>query len=457
MARKGKRTAATNINCGEGVVVAREGTQEATTITGFARHQPPTKAQGNATGTSTSGGAGAEIIIDRSEGHVGLFAPTGAGKGRNLLIPTLLWTTDAVIALDVKGELARRTARWRREALGQRVCVLDPWHNAVNAGEAATLNPLDILDPDSPSLADDAYALAGLLIAPEAGHKEVYWDESAQSTVAGLIVHVKTAPGETDRSLRRVWQLIHGDDPIYDLAVLMDTCTGMHPYARAQIAGLLSLSADNTRSCILSVIRQHLRLFGSQRVADAVATTTIDLAAIRNGAAQTIYLVMPPSKLESHAALTRLWLSALMTQILDRDEAPAGRTLLLLDEIAQLGPMRQVTQAVTLLRSYGVRCVLALQSYAQLKKAYPDEHEVLMENLGTVATFGHSAYSMSRQMADALGDIGADRLFAMRRNEIAIRRAGERTRIVTRLDYLADAEFAGRFDRDPLSLADRRG
>lgn len=56
-----------------------------------------------------------------------MFAPTGAGKGRNVLIPTLLSTTDAVVALDVKGELARETARFREHHLGQRVFVLDPW------------------------------------------------------------------------------------------------------------------------------------------------------------------------------------------------------------------------------------------------------------------------------------------------------------------------------------------
>lgn len=422
-----------------GIALARDGGSEDEAVAGFARRAAPRRPAG-------------AMIVDDGEGHVGIFAPTGAGKGRNVLIPTLLSTSDSVVALDVKGELARRTARWRRDELGQRVHVLDPWGSARSAGATARLNPLDILDADSPNLPDDAYALAGLLINQQAPLKEIYWDESAQATVAGLIVYVKTAPGEEDRSLRRVWQLMHGDDTIYDLAVLMDKPEPMHPYARAQIAALLSLSADNTRSCIISVIRQHLRLFGAQSVAEAVASTTIDLDAVRDGTPQTIYIVMPPGKLQSHAALTKLWLSALMTQMIERRSAPAGRTLLLLDEIAQLGAMDQVTQAVTLMRGYGVRCVLALQSYAQLKKAYPQEHEVLLENLGTVATFGHSAFGMSRQIADALGDIGAERLFGMRRDEIAIRRPGEKTRVARRLDYLVDTEFAGRFDADPMHI-----
>ena len=389
-----------------------------------------------------------ELLRDPGEGHIAVFAPTGAGKSRNLLIPMLLSSDQPAIVLDVKGELARTTARYRREALGHKTFVLDPWK--VVTEDPDSFNPLDILSADDPGLPDDAYALARLLIDEEGRSREAFWDESSQALIAGLIAYAVGTPKENDRSFARVWEMLHGSDATYDLAVTLDTVKDIPPYAYAQIAGHLQVSADVTRSGIMAVVRQHMRLFGSPLVQQSVRNTSLDLDLICRGGATTIYLVVPPSKLRSHAALLRLWLSALMTLFSQRNAAPEAQTLLILDEVAQLGRMEQVVQAVTLMRGFGVRCVLLLQSYAQLKQLYPEEHEVFLENCGTLLTFGHTAFGMSKQMADALGDISPEVLFRMERDQLALRLSGQNTQIALRLDYLADPEFQGRFDHNPM-------
>lgn len=383
-------------------------------------------------------------IWDRSDGHVAVFAPTGAGKSRNLLVPILLSTTDSAIVLDIKGELARITSRFR-EQMGQEVHIVDPWQCVSESG--ASFNPLDTVDEFSDSLSDDLYWLAGQLFdGPSL--RDPYWDGRGQCVNSGLMVHALTTPGVADRSLAGVWSLAHSDDMEYELAKLLDSHPDMHPYARAQIAALLSLSANETRSCVVSTARQHLRLFASESVRRAVSTTTLNLTALREGRPQTIYFVVPPDKLASHGALLRLWLSSLMSVMTRRAKAPAAPTLLLLDEVAQLGRMNEIIQAVTLMRGYGLRCMLMLQSYAQLRALYPTEHEVLIENCGTIATFGHTSLSMSRQIASLLGDVSAEELFAMGSDQIAIRRIKQTTSIATRIDYLQDTEFAGRYDPD---------
>ncbi|MGP0091242.1 MAG: TraM recognition domain-containing protein [Xanthobacteraceae bacterium] len=108
--------------------------------------------------------------------------------------------------------------------------------------------------------------------------------------------------------------------------------------------------------------------------------------------------------------------------------------------------LRAFKEAVTLLRGYGLRCCLFLQSHAQLKSLYPHDHEAITENCGAIVTFGHTSMGMSRPIADLLGDISADTLFGMTRDQIAVRMAGEPTVIARRLDYLTDGLFAGKFD-----------
>ena len=389
------------------------------------------------------------LVHDSGHGHVAVIAPTGAGKGRNLLMPVLLSNPSPAIVLDVKGELAAVTARYRREEMGHDVVVLDPW--GITGLEAGAFNPLDCLPHDEDDLADEAYAFSQLLVDQSGVLKEAYWDESASATVSGMMVHLRSKANDSKpATMAQIWRMLTSDDVVYNLAMLLDSTKGMHPYAHAQFAGLCGLTADVTRSCILSVIQQHVRLFGSAPVQRATERTTFDLDKVRNGDPLTIYIAVPPMKLKSHAALFRLWLSSLLNVICERRRQPKSSTLFLVDEVAQLGRMQQIRQAVTLMRGYGLRCMLFLQSYAQLKEMYPNDHETLFENCGTLLTFGHTAMTMSQQMANALGDISPEALNAMTRGQLAIRTEGAATRIVDRIDYLADPLFEGRYDPHPM-------
>jgi type IV secretion system protein VirD4 len=416
-----------------GFLLGREGEDPSRRSVGFA--SPRARVGGVA---PTPGG----LIIDDTDSHALVIAPTGAGKKRNILMPTLMGSSSPMIVVDVKGELARESAHYRRTVLGHDVYTLDPWRQLD--GEPDTFNPLDLEDAASPDLADNAYAMARQFTDPQP-LKEAYWDEGGQSIVSGLIVHAVSRLTGDDRSMAKVWQIANSDDVVMSFAQLLDQ-GDLHPFAHAQLAGLVQLTADQTRSCLLSVSRQHLRVFGSERVQAAVKRTTLDLAGLRDGKPITVYIVVPPQKLRSHAPLLKFWLSALINLILSRTVIPPKPTLLLVDEAAQLERMDQILQAVTLARGYGMRCMLLVQSYAQLVKTYPTEHETLLDNCGLVATFGHHALTMSRQAAEALGDISADQLHAMDRQSLALRLQGQATRIVRRLDYVTDTDltFHGR-------------
>ena len=66
--------------------------------------------------------------------HLMTFAPTGSGKGRGIIIPTLLSYPGSVVVIDPKGENYKVTARRRRE-MGHQVVVLDPFKRATRAKE----------------------------------------------------------------------------------------------------------------------------------------------------------------------------------------------------------------------------------------------------------------------------------------------------------------------------------
>jgi type IV secretion system protein VirD4 len=390
--------------------------------------------------------ASPSLLCDDTESHVLVIAPTGAGKGRNFIIPNLLSTVSPCIVLDIKGEAARVTARYRR-SIGHEVVILDPFHIATDS--PASLNPLDLFAGTFDTVADDAFMLASLLSEGSRGTKDPFWDDLAENLLAGIIAHIATAKDLPSRALGDLCKLIGADDVVFSLAVLMDNMKDMHPFAHQQIAAFLGHEGEKVRTSVLSVAQQHTRIFTSPAVQQAVSTTSFDLGKVTSGAPLTIYIVIPPAKLLSHGALIRMWLSTLLGVVSQRTAAPELPTVFMVDELAQLGGLRAFKEAVTLLRGYGLRCCLFLQSHAQLKSLYPRDHESITENCGAIVTFGHTKMPMSRQMADLMGDISADALFAMTREQVAVQTAGNLSTIARRVDYLTDSLFAGRADINP--------
>ncbi len=386
------------------------------------------------------------LIADHSEAHVLVIAPTGAGKGRNFIIPNLLTSTAPAIVLDIKGEAARVTARRRRD-MGHEVVILDPFQIATD--KPGSLNPLDRLASAPETIADEAFMLASLLSEGRRFEREAFWDDLAENLLAGMFTHLATAEGRNSRALGDVWDMLAADDFVYSLAALLDAKRPLNSFARQQFATFIGHEGDKVRTSVASVAQQHMRIFASPTVQRAVATTSFDMEKVRSGAPLTIYIVMPPTKLVSHGSLIRLWLSTLLGTITDRTTAPEQPTTFMVDELAVLGGLRAFKEAVTLLRGYGLRCCFFLQSLAQLKSIYPRDHEIIAENCGAIITFGHTSLAMSRPIAELLGDEFAEALFAMTREQIAIRMAGQPTIIGRRLDYLTDRSFAGKFDANP--------
>ena len=129
--------------------------------------------------------------------HLFTVAPSRSGKGATSIIPALLEYPGSALVIDPKGQNAAVTAR-RREELGQRVLILNPF--GVHGLPQSAFNPLSILDAGSPDLARDTAVLADALIV-YGGHGDSHWTDSARELVQALLLDVLTDPDLPD-SLR---------------------------------------------------------------------------------------------------------------------------------------------------------------------------------------------------------------------------------------------------------------
>lgn len=402
---------------------------------------------GFSSGTAVAADSSAPTLItDTGEGHLMVVGRTGSGKGRSVIMPIALDYPGSIVLIDIKGEAAAVTARRRRE-MGQDVVILEPFGRNRNA---ASFNPMQRAGDDPDYVADAAMTMAEMLKTP-GPTQDIFWPEMAGQLNSALIAYHAGHPDERERNLGAVWRSLMKDDfPYYLASVLDDEKSNLHPFVYQQFASFLQADTRNVQTSIRTTAQLHMRVFGAKQVDRATSRTSFSIDALKDGKPMSIYIVIPPNRLETYAPLLRLWLSALLSHLTERTTRPAIPTLFLIDELANIGPMPQVKQAVTLLRGYGVRCALFLQSISQLKGMWPLDYETIIENCELLSVFGMPNLGAARQMEAVMGDISAEALLGLAPTDLALSRAGKPTRIVGRLDYLNDPMFAGHFDSNPM-------
>lgn len=400
------------------------------------------------TGTSlTFSPAGSPVIYAGRE-HVMTVAPTGAGKGRNCIISNLLRFTGTTIVLDPKAELYYTTHRFRR-SIGHRVIKLDPFRLVDD--DSDSLNPFDVFSLPRADVEIEAQTLAAMLSTGHRFSKDPFWDNSAGGLVSGVIAYLagtKSVPSE-DRNLDKVCDLLTTDDVVYNLAVLLDTVGKEMPrLAYREISSFLQQSERETRPSILGTAQNYLKAFGGAQVSATLKPSSFNLADIVQSKPVTIYLIIPPDRIDSHKSLIRLWVATLLKAVLSRRGQPKNPTLFLLDEVAQLGNFPILENAMTLGRGYGLCCWLFLQDLAQLQTHFPTAWRTMVNNSSVFQTFGLANHMACTEVATLLAH-GPSELASLRSNEQLLRINGEGELRCRRLDYLTDTWCQGRYDENP--------
>jgi type IV secretion system protein VirD4 len=117
----------------------------------------------------------------------------------------------------------------------------------------------------------------------------------------------------------------------------------------------------------------------------------------------TIYLCLPPERLTSHAAMSRLWISSIMRAITPgADES--RKTLFLLDEVGNMGHLQILEDAVTMFSGMGIRLWFIFQSLDQVKTCFGERATTFLDNIGTQQYFSIQSYDTADAIAKRIGE-----------------------------------------------------
>ena len=349
----------------------------------------------------------------KDDRHAMMVAGSRAGKGRSVLIPTLLEYAGSTLVIDPKAELASITARRRGqggtredgvkiEGLGQDVKVLDPFGIGADwlAPYRATFNPMARLDPEDESIVEDAGAIADAIIV-RSGERDAHWDESALDFLKGLILHVATFERhEGRRNLITVHELLTRAEDTEDgrtanLEIEMRENEAVEGRVHAAAANFYG-KPDNERGSVLSTVLRNASFLDSPAmrrvlVDDASAFDensqtshrllnplwgspllnlpelkaqkaekppsgnsgkSIDLSELKTAAGgMTIYLCLPATRMATHGRWFRLFINMALEEMGRTAGMPATglQTLFVLDEFHTLGHMQVIATAAALM------------------------------------------------------------------------------------------------------------
>ncbi len=346
------------------------------------------------------------MIRLRKHVHIATYAPAGAGKGVGVLVPNLLTYPGNCVVTDPKGELYELTAK-RRKAFGHRIIRLDPFGVCgPNAPPSDTLNPLDTIDPAAIDFVDACGELASMMIVRRADAKDPHWDDSAERMLRAFIAYIcGCEPEKRERHLHNVCGLASSKAAFaraIEVMQQMDACDGVIK----RLGGQLTHHVGEELGSVLTTFARHMTVFDSPAVARNIATSSFDPMILRQGpATATVYLVLPANRLVSHAALQRMWIGTIMRAITAGKATEKNPVLWLLDEMAHIGPMAAIEDAVTLKRGMGMRLWFFFQSIEQLKTCFGDKAATVQENLGTEQFFGIRSLETAKAVSERIGDM----------------------------------------------------
>lgn len=117
----------------------------------------------------------------------------------------------------------------------------------------------------------------------------------------------------------------------------------------------------------------------------------------------TVFLVLPPDRLETYARWLRLMVTQSLLEMARSPAKPAEPVLYLLDEFAALGYLAPVERAMGLMAGYGVQLWPILQDVHQLRATYAKRAGSFFSNAAVLQVFGVNDHETAQLVSNLLG------------------------------------------------------
>ena len=325
-----------------------------------------------------------KMWVDNGEDHYLVMGATGSGKTvivAKPMIKLLAKHDESIILTDPKGELYESSAALLKEA-GYNIITL----NFREPQKGNAWNPMTLPyklykegnQDKAIELLDD---LALNILYEEKSSGDPFWEKTAADYFTGLALGLFEDGNENQVNINSVnlmsslgEERFGGPNNNY----IKEYFNAKDPSKAAYInASGTVFTADDTKQGIIATFKQKMKLFSERaNLSEMLSYSNFDMRDI--GRKKTaVFLIVQDEKKTLHPLAT-IFIKQCYETLIDVAQENGGklpfRTNFILDEFANMPPLKDVTTMVTAARSRLIRFTFIIQNFAQLTQVYGKEN-----------------------------------------------------------------------------------
>mgnify|MGYP000012541952 CR=1 FL=1 len=359
---------------------------------------------------------GKKMWVDNGEGHTLIIGSTGAGKTQVAIFPlvhSLAKHDESMIITDPKGEIYETTAEMLRKR-GYNVVLL----NFRNPQQGSGWNPLHLPykyykegNSDKANELTDDLAM-NILYDENAQNNDPFWEKTSADYFSGICLGLFEDAKEDEINLNSVnlFTTIGEEKCGPNSTYSNEYFKTKEPTSPAYISASSTISApSDTKGSILSVFKQKIRLFAArENLSEMLSHSDFEFEDIGRKK-PAVFIVIQDEKKTYHSLVT-IFLKQCYETLVDYAQKCGGklpyRTNFLLDEFANMPPLKDVDTMVSAARSRKMRFFFVIQNYAQLAEVYGKEKgDTIRGNCTNIVYLISTELSALKEISEMCGEV----------------------------------------------------
>ncbi len=356
---------------------------------------------------------GEKIYVDNGEYHNLVIGSTGSGKSQTIVKPMvnlLAKHGESMIITDPKAELYKSSANSLKEK-GYKIVIL----NFREPEKGNAWNPLILpyklykegnVDKAVELLED----VAANILYDQGNKNDPFWEKSSADYFAGLALGLFEDADESKINLNSInYMSTVGEDRFANSNFIKEYFNMKGESSSPYIFASNTVNAPSeTKGGILSVFRQKIRLFASrEKLSEMLSYSDFDIRDI--GKQKTaVFMVIHDEKTTYHPLAT-IFIKQCYESLVDTAQENGGklkvRTNFILDEFANMPPLKDVDAMVTAARSRTMRFTFIIQNFAQLKDVYETKAETIKGNCGNLVYLISTELQALEEISKMCGEV----------------------------------------------------
>lgn len=359
---------------------------------------------------------GKKIWVDDGDYHNLIIGSTGSGKTQNIIFPMieiLAKHGESMIITDPKGELYEKKSNMLRSK-GYNIVVLnfrDPGRG--NAWNPMTL-PYNLYKSGNRDKAMELLDDLALNILYDEGNKNAdpFWEKTSADYFSGLSLGLFDDAKSTEINLNSISLMTTvGEEKLGGSSYIKEYFNLKDPSSSAYInASSTILAPSDTKMSILAVFKQKIKLFASrENLSEMLSYSDFDIADI--GKRKTAVFIIVQDEKKTYHSLVTIFIKQVYETLIDvAQSSPHNklpiRTNFLLDEFANMPPLKDVTTMITAARSRAMRFTMIIQNYAQLNEVYGEQNaETIKGNCGNTVYLISTELKALKEISEMCGEV----------------------------------------------------